>query len=116
MWSSPELSCSVYRTLLVIYPRALRTAFGQEMVEVFGQQIRNAASDGGTWGVLRVWFYALYELFTIALPLQAANTVVIIPMISLISSCVIFLGLLWTLQNPAMLNDWMHRLVGARCH
>lgn len=49
------LSSRVYSAILLLYPRALRREFGQEMVEVFAEQMRDARRSEGWWGELKLW-------------------------------------------------------------
>src|SRR4051794_9896203 len=58
----------IYRSLLLLYPRAFRQVFGADMVQVFGDRLREegAASRRGS---VAVWFSTLIDLFKSA-PLQ----------------------------------------------
>jgi hypothetical protein len=69
-YNSPILDVSrkVYERSLVCYPKDLRDDFGGEMVEVFDEQVSDAYSRGGYVGILRVWFSAMREIVTVALP------------------------------------------------
>ena len=71
-----ELSHKIYARSLVLYPGDLRRDFGAEMVEVFDEQVSQAYSRGGFPGFLWVWFSAIQELVTIALPSRLAERVV----------------------------------------
>jgi hypothetical protein len=63
-----DISGKVYRRSLICYPKDLRDDFGSEMMEVFEEQVSDAYSRRGFVGILRVWFSATREIFTIALP------------------------------------------------
>jgi hypothetical protein len=71
-----EVSHKVYATSLVLYPSELRRDFGAEMVEVFDQQVSAAYSRSGFLGFFRVWFSAMQEFVTVALPSRLAERVV----------------------------------------
>jgi hypothetical protein len=71
-----EVSRKVYERSLVLYPSELRRDFGAEMVEVFDAQVADAYSRSGFPGFLCVWFRAMREFFTIALPGRIAERVV----------------------------------------
>jgi hypothetical protein len=71
-----ELSHKIYASCLVLYPCELRRDFGAEMVEVFDEQVSEAYSQRGFPGFLWVWFSAMQEFVTIALPSRLAERVV----------------------------------------
>ncbi|MGA8500478.1 MAG: hypothetical protein WB683_02935 [Candidatus Sulfotelmatobacter sp.] len=71
-----EVSHKVYAGSLVLYPSELRRDFGAEMVEVFDEQVSEAYSRSGFPGFLGVWFSAMREFVTIALPRRLAERVV----------------------------------------
>jgi hypothetical protein len=48
-------SSRVYSVILMLYPRTLRREFGQEMVEVFSEQLRDARQIDGSLGELKLW-------------------------------------------------------------
>ena len=50
-----RLSCRVYAALLLLYPSTLRRQFGDEMIEVFADQMRDACRRDGWVGGLGVW-------------------------------------------------------------
>jgi|SRR5208283_281437 len=55
MAPSIRLSCRVYAALLFLYPFTLRRQFGEEMVEVFADQMRDACQRDGWVGGMGVW-------------------------------------------------------------
>jgi hypothetical protein len=55
MTARTPVSSRVYSAILLLYPRALRREFGQEMVEVFAEQMRDARRSEGWRGELRLW-------------------------------------------------------------
>ena len=65
----------LYEKLLLLYPEDLRRAFGAEMSLAF-------ADDIEIMGAPRVWWCALRELLTVALPGQSSNRSVVVPAIS----------------------------------
>jgi hypothetical protein len=68
-----EICHKVYERSLVLYPRDLYRVFGDEMLEVFDEQVSDAYSQSGFRGLLRVCFGATRELVTIALPGRLAQ-------------------------------------------
>jgi hypothetical protein len=59
----------IYRSLLLVYPRAFRQVYGADMVQVFGDRLREERSASGGRGSVAVWFRTLLDLFKSA-PLQ----------------------------------------------
>jgi hypothetical protein len=55
MIATMPLSSRVYSVVLMLYPRTLRREFGQEMVEVFSEQLRDARQIDGRLGELKLW-------------------------------------------------------------
>jgi hypothetical protein len=55
MIATMPLSSRVYSVILMLYPRTLRREFGQEMVEVFSEQLRDARQIDGSLGELKLW-------------------------------------------------------------
>lgn len=58
-----------YRTLLLLYPRAFRQVYGADMVQVFGDRLREERERSGRRATSSVWFRTLLDLFKTA-PLQ----------------------------------------------
>ena len=94
--------CSqTYGLLVILYPRDLRRHFGEEMTEVFDQQLREAWDQRGLAGLLRVWLWAIGELLCVALPAQLAQPIIVVPTLSLISNSFLFLVILRALSPLA---------------
>lgn len=55
-------SARVYAALLRAYPRAFRVRYGDEMVLLFGDQLRDARTTKGGGGVAATWFRTLIDL------------------------------------------------------
>ncbi len=55
MAARTPVSSHVYSAILLLYPRTLRREFGQEMVEVFAQQMQDARRREGWRGELKLW-------------------------------------------------------------
>ncbi len=62
----------VYRALLRLYPAAFRARFADEMVHLFSDQLRDAASGRQRAGVTRVWWRTLGDLAVTAASEHAA--------------------------------------------
>ncbi|MBI2780937.1 MAG: hypothetical protein HYX55_03945 [Chloroflexi bacterium] len=52
----------LYAGLLRAYPRAFRSRYGEEMVVLFGDQLRDARAANGAGGVTTTWFRTLIDL------------------------------------------------------
>lgn len=61
----------LYRRLLRCYPEAFRARFGDEMVQLFGDQLRDARTRGGAAGAGGVWLRALGDLVIAAVSERA---------------------------------------------
>ena len=61
---SPRTTASerVYRELLRLYPADVRLRFGDEMVVLFGDQLRDVRSGSGRFGVAAIWMRNLIDL------------------------------------------------------
>lgn len=55
-------SARVYRALLHAYPPAFRARFSEEMVQLFGDQLREAENGAAPGGSARVWLRSLVDL------------------------------------------------------
>jgi hypothetical protein len=75
-------SVRLYERLLLLYPRELRCEFGSEMILAFADDLETAWGDARIAGVAQVWWYALRELLTVALPAQRSNRSVLVPALS----------------------------------
>ena len=52
----------LYRVLVRLYPAEFRTRFGDEMVQFFSDQLRDARTRGATAGIARTWLRTLGDL------------------------------------------------------
>lgn len=59
----------IYRKLLLAYPRAFRQVYGADMVQVFGDRLRDEQARTGRRAGLRIWAGTLGDLFRSA-PVQ----------------------------------------------
>jgi hypothetical protein len=50
-----RFSRQIYAAVLLLYPAALRRQFGEEMIEVFADQMQDASHRAGWVGQARVW-------------------------------------------------------------
>jgi hypothetical protein len=81
-----RLSSVAYRGIVALYPEDLRREFGDEMLDVFVQDLVHTGHGCGLRGMLRVWRRALIEVISIAMPRQLVSSVVIAPVISFVWS------------------------------
>lgn len=99
------LSCSsaVYQRLLFLYPQDLREEFGSEMTLAFADDLQSAWSDGEVTRVLRIWWSALCEIGTVALPGQQSNRYVLVPTLCFLMVAVSEGPLVWVFVQHARL-------------
>ena len=94
----------LYQKLLLLYPQDLRREFGAEMTLAFAEDIKSM-------GNLGVWWCALRELLTVALPGQMSNPCVLVPALSFVFAASTLSAELWfalhslTRVDFAMLSD-----------
>jgi hypothetical protein len=69
------MNTRIYAWMLAFYPETLRRDFGEEMALVFADELR----DTDLAGFLRVWWRALREFFSIAVPNCASHPAVRVP-------------------------------------
>jgi hypothetical protein len=74
-----RLSSYIYSGILVLYPADLRRDFGDEMADVFAQDLAEMWRSRRLGGVFDVWRRVLCEVTSIALPAQIVNSAVIAP-------------------------------------
>jgi hypothetical protein len=79
--------------VLLAYPRDFRLRFGSEMATTFSDQICGEWEHSGLPGVARVWRCALAELFSVAVPLQLQNSIVVATSLSLLWSFALFMAM-----------------------
>jgi hypothetical protein len=90
MASAVRLSCGLYKMLLFTYPSDFRLRFEDEMVSTFSDLICGEWKHNGLSGVSRVWRSAVTEVFSVAVPLQLKNSIVVATALSLLCSSVLF--------------------------
>ena len=61
-----NLSSSLFRALLTLYPRSFRQRFGPEMTQVFQDSSRAALSNGGSRQMAVLWMTAFLDLIATA--------------------------------------------------
>ena len=62
MTPRPGMAERVYRALLTLYPAAFRQRFGEEMVQLFHDRLRDARAGGVPGGVTWAWLKMLVDL------------------------------------------------------
>lgn len=106
------MSPAIYRLLLRLYPGEIRRRWEEEMAETFELQLADAWREDRWLGMVEIWFYAVAEIFRIALPRRIARENLVIPIVSLASSGAIFFGLIWALGNSLALLSLYDRWLG----
>ena len=94
MTRAVRASCSVYKILLFMYPGDVRLRFGSEMVTTFSDLVSGEWECNGLPGVARVWRSALGEVFSVAVPLQLQNSILIAISLSFLCSSALFITIL----------------------
>lgn len=84
-----DVSHRVYERSLVLYPKDLRGNFGDEMIEVFDEQVWEAYCRRRFSGLVRVWGRTLQEIVTVALPGRLAERA--IPIVAVTVTSVLML-------------------------
>jgi len=84
---------SVYSVLLSLYPAELRNDFGEEMTQVFLEDLEDSQRRRGISGAARVWWRSIKELFRIALAAHAAGREIAVALITYVFTEFYFLGI-----------------------
>jgi len=77
MSNAMRLGCSAYGLLLLLYPQDLRSRYSGEMKLVFREQLQGELMRRGASGAARVALLAVWEVVSVAAPLQLRNPTVI---------------------------------------
>jgi len=102
MTNALDVNRRLYRVSLALYPAELRREFGEEMTDVFTQQLSDAWHGDHLWGALWVWQEALQELVCVALPSRVAPLLVVTA--ATFSATAVMLGLMYALLHGHDLN------------
>jgi pimeloyl-ACP methyl ester carboxylesterase len=84
-----ELSCWVYKRMLSLYADDLRYRYGDEMEQLFREQLMDAGKEG-TSGIGRVWRSAVYDAVSLVGPAYL-EPIRLWTLATLVSASVIFL-------------------------
>jgi hypothetical protein len=103
-----------YQAILLLYPADFRHEFGCEMAMIFEEQLEDAFRRGFS-EVTLVWWCAVRETLTLALPMRASDPAVIAPAVSWVATSAVMLPLMWALNNPLALNAWARQAFGTGC-
>jgi hypothetical protein len=57
-----ELSVSLYKRLLVLYPADLRNDYGHQMIQLFSDSCCDAQHRSGIFGLMRVWLSTMQDI------------------------------------------------------
>ena len=99
MTSAARVSCSLYKILLLTYPRDFRLRFGSEMATTFSDLVGGEWEQNGLPGVVRVWRSALAEVFSVAVPLQLQSPIAVATSLSLLSSFTLFMAIFYAMTH-----------------
>jgi hypothetical protein len=81
----------IYCGLLVFYPLEFRRKFGEEMLDVFLELLRQALAEGSAFEVFSLWRSVLWEVVIVALPSRLGTDAVIAGALSVLASAALFL-------------------------
>jgi hypothetical protein len=90
MTSAVRVSCGLYKIVLLTYPRDFRRRFGSEMTTTFSEMICGEWESKGLAGIMRVWWFALREVFSVAVRLHLQSPIVVATSLSVLSSVAMF--------------------------
>jgi len=93
-----SISIEAFQRLVILYPLDLRREFGDDLVEVFSQQIETAWEENAWRGIAGAWLNVLADYAAVALPCLAARLAV--PVLTAVISSVWF-TLALTAINPS---------------
>jgi len=99
MSSAVRVSCGLYKMLLLTHPGDFRLRFGSEMVTTFSDLICGEWEHNGLPGVVRVWRFALAEVFSVAVPLQLQSSIVVATSLSLLCSFALFIAIFHAMSH-----------------
>lgn len=91
----------MYGTLLLLYPPRIRFEFGDEMLNVFGEQVRYGCRQRGLVGLWCVWRSVAVEIVQLSIPLRVDVDRLRVPAASILTSAALFLLFTW-LTNIAV--------------
>lgn len=94
MSSTIRVSSGLYKMMMFTYPRDFRMRFEKEMLTTFSDLMHDEWEHQGLSGIARVWWYALGEVFAVALPLRLQSPAVLAIAVALLSSLALFIGLI----------------------
>lgn len=96
-----RMSERLYAVLLHLYPKAFRTAYGQQMRQTFRDACRAAYQQNGAGGLVALWLPTLLDLFKSALAerVQGAMTMSKEKLIALAGPLTILVGALWLITS-----------------
>lgn len=83
---------ALYGAVLRAYPPDFRARFGMEMIDAFSEEIREQREQYGLRGVLSAWWSALWEVVSVAGPLQLQGSLAPALVLSILVSSVFTLG------------------------
>jgi len=104
MTNALDVNRRIYRVSLALYPADLRRDFGDEMTDVFTQQLSDAWHGDHLWGALLVWQEALQELICVALPSRIPP--LLVASVAALSASAVLLGLMYVLLHGRDLNPY----------
>ncbi len=76
------MSARIYSVFLSLYPADLRRDFGEEMTQVFLEDLENSRRRRGLFGAAQVWWRSVRELCRIVLPLEVSRREVAVPVLA----------------------------------
>jgi hypothetical protein len=84
-----NISSWTYQKLIYLYHQDLRREFGDEMLLAFVDDLEESWREAGVAGVLRIWWWTIRELLTVAVPSQRSNPCVVVPLLSFLLAALV---------------------------
>jgi hypothetical protein len=105
------LNVRLYCLLARLYPDEIRRRWEPEMADTFALQLVEALRKKQWTAVIAIWYYAVAELFLIAVPLRITQAALLVPLTALVSAGAMFYGLFWVLLNSLTLRTLYHHTI-----
>lgn len=91
MTTAIAASLRIYGALIRLYPPDLQRRYGPEMRDVFEEQLVQSCAREGLPGLVRVWLWVVAEVLGGPAPLRLIQALVSVPIISVLTSSLLFL-------------------------
>ncbi|SPE31812.1 hypothetical protein SBA3_1810013 [Candidatus Sulfopaludibacter sp. SbA3] len=107
-----SFSLRVHAILVAVYPVEFRRRFGREMNTIFRNQMLAATKAGEWWETLLIWKHELQDVILVGLPLRLADSLTIAAILSASITPLVFISLIWSLENSLAIRSLFRRALG----